>query len=270
MSAETGGLFVKERRREILERLRARGRVSVRDLSRLMGVSTVTIRQDLRSLEAAGLLERTHGGAVLPQSKMSGPELSFDIRMGEHQDEKEAIARLAAGMVQSGMSIALDASTTAFAMVPYLKHLRPLIVVTNSLSVAHGFLDTPHITVHMPGGRLRRDSVALVGRINPLPEINLNFGFFGARGISSEAGITDSDPDEVGVKRALMARCLRTVIVAGADKWDRVAPYEVAALGQVHVIVTGPGAPESLVALCRGLGVDVVMAPVEVAQHRMK
>lgn len=270
MSAGPGGLFVKERRREIVERLRARGRVSVRELSRMMGVSTVTIRQDLRSLEAAGLLERTHGGAVLPQTKMSGPELSFDIRMGEHHDEKEAIARFAASLVQNGMSIALDASTTAFAMVPYLKHVRPLIVVTNSLSVAHGFLDAPHVTVHMPGGRLRRDSVALVGRINPLPEINLNFGFFGARGISREAGITDSDPDEVGVKRALMARCLRTVIVAGADKWDRVAPYEVAALGQVHVIITGPSAPEPLVSLCRGLGVDVVIAPLESALQRAK
>jgi DeoR/GlpR family transcriptional regulator of sugar metabolism len=56
--------FVEDRRNAILDRLGQDGRVSVNILSEEMGVSSVTIRQDLRALEQAGLLKRTYGGAI--------------------------------------------------------------------------------------------------------------------------------------------------------------------------------------------------------------
>jgi DeoR/GlpR family transcriptional regulator of sugar metabolism len=262
VSTMARSMFVEERRRLILEHLRHHGRVLVSDLSELLNVSTVTIRYDLRSLEESGLLERTYGGAVLPISWQSGPELSFDTRQRRDRGEKDAIARTAASMVQSGHSIALDASTTAFAMVPYLKRLDRLVVVTNSLMVTQSFLDSPQIQVMMPGGRLRRDSIALVGQAETVPNINLNIGFFGTRGISPTVGITDTDPDEVAIKQALMARCLTTVIVVHHDKFDQVAPYPFAALDQVQTIITTPGIPDWQLQRLREHGVEVVLAMV--------
>lgn len=234
----SGNLFVEERRRVILEQLREQGRVSVNDLSELLHVSAVTIRYDLRSLEEEGLLERTYGGAVLPANQPSPLEMTFEVRQRRSGGEKEAIARTAAGMVQNGYSIGLDASTTAYAMVPYLKQLDRLIVVTNSLMIAQSFLDSPQVHVFMPGGGLRRDSISLVGSPETMPDINLNMGFFGAHGISTAMGITDIDPDEVAMKRALRARCMTTVIIAHHEKWDKVAPYPFAELSQVDTIIT--------------------------------
>ena len=251
-------LFLAERRRVIMEQLKREGRVSVKDLSSLLNVSAVTIRQDLRSLEEEGVLERTHGGAVLPQAKPSGPELSFDIRLRSKTSEKDAIARAASELVQSGMSIALDASTTAFAMLPYLKQHERLIVVTNSLIVAQGLLDSPQITVLMPAGRLRRDSIALVGNPETLPEINLNLGFFGVRGISLVTGFTDTDLDEVTIKRAMMNRCLHNVIIADGEKWDKVAAYQLAEINQVHTIVTTPGYATHSITPFREQGIRVI------------
>ena len=40
------------------------GRLSVEQLARTLGVTTMTIRRDLTQLEAEGLLVRSHGGAM--------------------------------------------------------------------------------------------------------------------------------------------------------------------------------------------------------------
>src|SRR5258708_19255267 len=113
--------FVEERRSEILSQIEQYGRVSVNTLSEAMGVSSVTIRQDLRALEQAGLLKRTYGGAIRRAGVQSIPELSFHIRQGQNSREKEGIGAAAAALGQKGGSIALDASSTATAPFPYLK-----------------------------------------------------------------------------------------------------------------------------------------------------
>jgi len=40
--------------------------VRVTDLAQALGVSAMTVRRDIESLEEAGLVERIHGGAKLP------------------------------------------------------------------------------------------------------------------------------------------------------------------------------------------------------------
>jgi DeoR/GlpR family transcriptional regulator of sugar metabolism len=236
-------LFLEERRRAILESLEKNGRVSVNTLSEQLGVSAVTIRQDLRALEEEGLLERTYGGAVLrvpSPSTTTAPisELSFGLRRKRQDMEKQAIAKAATALVQDGYGIALDASTTAFAMTPYLKRFDGLTIVTNSLVIAQQFLDTPRIHVILPGGTLRRDSVSVVGNPASLPNLNLNIGFFGARGLSVSAGITDISAEEAEMKRALSEHCLATVILIDSTKWGQLTPYTWFASRDVERIIT--------------------------------
>ncbi|MCU0464229.1 MAG: DeoR/GlpR family DNA-binding transcription regulator [Anaerolineae bacterium] len=254
------GLFVEERHRRILEQIRREGRVSVNQLSSGLGVSAVTIRSDLRALQTSGQLKRTYGGAVAVNGEVTSPELSFDVRLRRNHSEKDAIARAAAHHIQDGDSVMLDASTTAYALIPYLKQRQRLVVVTNSLMVAQAFLDAPQVTVQMPGGRLRRDSISLVGQPDALPDIHINIGVFGTRGVSLTVGITDSDPDEVTMKRAMLERCLHVMVVAHPDKFDKVAPFAFAPVERVHTLVTTAGAPPNTIEALRGAGVVVELA----------
>ena len=255
-------LFVEERRRVILDQLKEQGRVSVKDLSALMSVSAVTIRQDLRALEDVGLLERTYGGAVRRESASMLPEMSFHARLGRRRREKEAIADAAASLIQEGYSVALDASSTAYALVAHLKSFKRITVVTNSLITAQSFLDSPHVNVLMPGGRLRRDSISIVGRPEGLPEVNLNVGFFSARGVSLQGGISDVDADEVAIKQAMVARCVSVVVVVDGSKWGQVAPYTFIKTEMVKHIITSDDAPAEMVEQFReqGVQVDVISA----------
>ena len=249
-------LFVEERRRIILQQLQEQGRVSVKELSEAMQVSAVTIRQDLRALEEEGLLDRTYGGGV-QHSSMILPELSFHARLNKHVKEKHAIAAAAVQWVEDGDTVGLDASTTAHALVPALKRLKRLTVVTNSFVIAQNFLDSPQVQVLVPGGRLRRDSISIVGRPEGLPDINLNIGFFGARGISVTSGISDVDADEVQIKSAMVARCVKPMILADSSKWGQVAAYTFIRPQQVSHIITTDLAPVDLIQQYRELGVQV-------------
>ena len=256
-------LFVEERRRVILEQLKDRGRVSVKDLSSLMKVSAVTIRQDLRALEEVGMLERTYGGAVRRESTSVLPEMSFHVRLGKRRREKEAIAAAAVGLIREGDTVALDASSTAYALVPHLKTFRRITVITNSLVTAQSFLDSPHVNVLVPGGRLRRDSISIVGRPEGLPEVNLNIGFFSARGVSLLGGISDVDADEVAIKQAMVARCVATVVIVDGSKWGQVAPYTFIKPEHIGHIITSDDAPPDVIEQFRaqGVRVDVVHVP---------
>lgn len=242
-------LFLEERRRLILEKLKQKGRVSVGELSASLNVSAVTIRQDLRALETEGLLERTHGGAVEKQAQggHTEPELSFDIRRNKQTDEKDILGRAAATLIETGSAIALDASTTVCSIIPYIGHLDSLTVVTNNLMVTEALLNNLRVEVLLPGGRLRRDAYSVIGNPDSLPDINLNIGFVSAWGISADAGLTEVSEDEMKMKRALLSRCSTKVLLVDSAKWEQVAPYTYASPQDMDIIITTSHAPKALV-----------------------
>src|SRR5262249_40205389 len=132
-----------------------------------------------------------------------------------------------------------------------------LTIITNSIIIAQQYLDTPSITVLLPGGRMRRDSISIVGRPEGLPDINLNIGFFGARGVSLVGEVTDIDQDEVAIKPAMMTLCIESVILNDGSKWGQVAPYTFARFSQVSRLITTDDAPPEVVTDVRKMGPEV-------------
>jgi len=90
-------VFPEERMDQIQDLLQVRGRVSVNELVDRFGVSAVTIRSDLTTLEHQGRLIRTHGGAMSKPD--TGLEPAFALRLRICMAETERIGRAAAGSV---------------------------------------------------------------------------------------------------------------------------------------------------------------------------
>ena len=247
-----------QRRQQILTALEEAGQLSVIELSDTFDVSEVTIRQDLQALSEQGLLLRTRGGAT---STSTLPELSFDLRQQQDAAQKARIGQAAAKTIQYGDTIFIDASTTAQTILPHIKHLSELTVITNSLRVALNLLDAPQIHVILPGGSLRRTSISLVGQPQHalIDSINIQTGFFGARGISIAEGLTDVGVDEVKLKQDMMAYCKRVIGLVDAQKWGKVAAYTFAPLKSVDTVFTDTNAPLDLVEQVRRHKVDVVL-----------
>src|SRR5690554_3645625 len=122
-------MFPEERQEFIIKLLKRQGRCRVTELARELGVSEVTIRQDLAALESRGLLCRTHGGAIL--NSPTGFERPFQKEETSFSGEKERIGRAAAEMVASGQTVILDVGTTVTAAARHLSKKENLLVITN-------------------------------------------------------------------------------------------------------------------------------------------
>ena len=235
-----------ERRQQIVETISKYGQLSVTELSKKLDVSEVTIRHDLQALSDQGFLLRTRGRAV-STNKM--PEFSFDMRQQQYAAQKRRIGKAASALVHHGDTIFLDASTTAHAIIPYLKEFHELTVLTNSLRAAMAFLDSPQIQVVLRGGYLRRESISVVGLKfdDMLSGINIQTGFFGSRGLTVENGLTDVNLDEVEMKRTMVDNCRQVVATVDSRKWGKVAAYTFAGLDKIHTIITDKDAPGDIV-----------------------
>ncbi len=254
-------LFPEERHRRILSLLAERERLSVQELSSQFGLSAATIRADLVRLSQQGLLVRTHGGAI--RLNVTEAELPFDTRRQMHPAEKDQIGAAAAALVEDGEAIFLDASTTSLAIAAHLKDRHDLVVVTNGLAVAQELLHAPGLTVLMPGGMARADTLSLVGFVGggeALRGVHLSKAFVGARGFTPENGLMDASPLEVAARRELLRLAERLIAVVDGSKWGVLSAVVFAKTEQIHTLVTDVSAPADMVAEVRSRKIGVILA----------
>jgi DeoR/GlpR family transcriptional regulator of sugar metabolism len=256
----TERLFLQERLDQILALLQDQGRVSVGELGERFGVSAVTIRNDLATLEQQGRLLRTHGGAISCPNPSTEPP-AFALRKELHLAEKERIGQTAAALVRDGDSIALDASTTAWHIARNLKDRRELTVVTNGLFIALEFLESPDVTVIMPGGSLRAASASLVGDQGAciLDGYHVQKGFFGAGGFTLEEGLTDTNQYEVELKQRMVQRSKEVIAVVDSSKWGQVTFAALASVDQLDRVIADDHAPPDMVAALRARGIEITL-----------
>lgn len=253
-------MFPEERQRRILERMRQGEVVKVAALSAEFGVSEATIRRDLRELEQSGLLERTHGGALPAGGTLEEP--AFAEKTALHPAEKQAIARVAAGLVQDGESVILDAGTTTLALARLLRPRRQLTVVTNSMMIAAELSDAPGLHVIVTGGTVRGNTLALVGPTaeRTLGEINADRVFLGTNGLDLDRGLTTPTQAEAAVKQRMIAAARQVVVVADHTKIGRVAFATIAPLTSAHLLITDAQADPAALRQFRARGLAVHVA----------
>ena len=125
-----------DRRKQILDILAEEGEINTTVLSTRLGVTGATIRTDIRALEREGAIIRFHGGIKLPHKMSSYSGENYMVRAVTHVDLKNAIGAKAASLVGSGNTIFMDASSTTFHMIPYLKKVKDVTVITNGIHTA--------------------------------------------------------------------------------------------------------------------------------------
>ncbi|MDQ2810358.1 MAG: DeoR/GlpR family DNA-binding transcription regulator [Actinomycetota bacterium] len=236
-------MLARHRQSLILQTVRSDGSARVSDLTQRLGVSDMTIRRDLEVLAHEGLVEKVHGGAVLPRTQASH-EPAFEAKLVLERPEKTAIARAAADLVRPGTAIALAAGTTTFALAQCLLDVPGLTIVTNSLRVTSVFngtrgLDGTADPVVLTGG-VRTPSDALVGPVADMTIRSLHFDllFLGCYGVDAEAGLTTPNLAEAETNRALIRVARRVVVLADHTKWGLVSLSSFARLNEVDVLIT--------------------------------
>jgi DeoR/GlpR family transcriptional regulator of sugar metabolism len=214
-------VLAESRRRDIAERLRATGAVTVAEIEERFGVSPMTARRDLAELERRGTVRRTHGGAVLPT--ISAHEDSFARRLDIASDDKRRLAEAAVDRLSPRETIFLDSSTTTYYVARRLVETGlAATVLTNSLPVMELLFREggPGLDVIGIGGTLRRLTRSFVGPF-AVRTVQGHFAdrlFFSVKGIAANGMLTDADPLEAELKRTMLEQAGESILLIDHTK----------------------------------------------------
>lgn len=253
------------RRRAIIAALAERGKAGVVELAENLGVSVVTIREDLRDLEEEGRLVRTRGGALAVEDEARS-ELPLEMTAKTNADAKRVIGAAAAAMVRDGLTIIIDVGSTTTALAEALpRTLRDVTVITNAINIALVLENHPGCAVVVTGGTLRPSQHSLVAPFGTtlLERLNADIAFLGCNGVDAARGVTNSNLAEAEIKRAMIVSAAKVVVLADHTKLGRVAAARITDTSRIDLLITDDGAAPDQIAALRDAGPEIRVAGAE-------
>jgi DeoR family fructose operon transcriptional repressor len=240
-------LIPAQRRERIQEYLTIHQIVRTADLCSLLETSEATVRRDLEWLEQKGILERTHGGAILSQRVIF--EQEYQQRAQHYPEEKRIIGEFAASLIEEGDIVFINSGTTATQVLQHIRRDSRITVFTNNVSAVMDIGD-PGFHYYLTGGEFQSRSNSLSGRF-ALDNLNLvyaNKAILGVDGISLKHGCTVPSNAEAEVVRRMVDRTKgQVIVVADHSKWGAVSNFPVANIDEIDKFVTDEGFSQSAI-----------------------
>ncbi|MFD2043557.1 DeoR/GlpR family DNA-binding transcription regulator [Ornithinibacillus salinisoli] len=226
-----------ERKKWLEKQVTRNKKVDIEEISKMLNVSSMTIRRDLTELERKGKVIRTHGGAVSVDSLTE--EVPYSSKISKNNAEKKAVARKALSLVKENSTIILDSGTTTLELAKLLKDRSDLTVVTNDITIANELLDSSNKVI-VTGGELQQGIGALYGAAtqNMLSVIHADIFFLGAHAIDLERGVTAPTFDKSLIKQLMVNASEKTWVLADHSKFNVKAFSSVCDLTEIKGIVT--------------------------------
>lgn len=254
----------KSRHESIRNLLSEAGFVNVQQLADQFGVTTETIRRDLEQFEQEGIAKRVRGGAVsnLPKSHLSNYETAFTQRRESNAEEKMAIAKLAAELIDDGDTVIISPGTTSLETAKCLRGKHDVTIITNSLPIAYELSDAEGINVFCLGGFVRFDDYSVSGNmsLDNLKLFNATKLITGVGGLTVENGLTDYRMDESSLLRSFFDRTEIAIGVADHSKFGKVSRYNICPASRLDILVTTDATDPAQLAPFEEIGVQVKTA----------
>ncbi len=245
-----------DRQDQILKLLNCNDYMTVEELSRNLGVSKVTIRSYLTVMEQKGLLFRTHGGAMIPESKSALRSISKT--MLEFDNEKASIAKAAANLVEDDDIVLTDSGSTCLHLASYLKG-KKITVVSNSLLLVDALKEEESIEVVCLGGTLKRSVMGMTGpmAISDVSRIHADILFLGATGYTN-SGLFSSNLAEAELKQNMIKTSDKVCFLADSSKYGTKALAHISSWDNIDIFITDKITPELKESLEQN-GVEVIV-----------
>ena len=254
-------LMPAQRRQLIVDFLHRHGAVTLAQLSQALDASVSTLRRDLDALAAEGVVDRTHGGALLRQQGYSSFEPDALAAGDLSPREKQAIGRAAADALQPHQSVIFDSGSTVLeaARAAVARQL-PLTAATNDLVIAQVLGSSAQIQVHVLGGVLRHGSATLMGDalVQATQAIHADVLLCGAHALC-EGVLSETSSAVAAAKRALISAATHRRLLVDSSKFRPHAFMRVAPLTLFEEVITDEGAPEEELARLRDAGLKVTV-----------
>lgn len=255
-------MFLEERQAKILEMLTRDGKVLVKELAEIFGVTEDSIRKDLSSLELDGKLKRTYGGAVTIEEKLQMTEAQR--RRISDVEAKRKIAAAVVRLITPKDLIFLDISTISIAVAQILEKTETNYkILTNMVDVLVMLARNPKIDLFFAGGQINRsrDGFSDVLNLEFISNFRPDVSFIGASGVDIKKNSLTSRDTADGIHKARMIELSKnSYVIAESRKIGVEGTYRFATLDKVSGIITEAKLSDNLAATAEKLGVKIISA----------
>lgn len=254
-------LSIAERHKIILEALNKNGFVKITDIAQELGVTTVTIRKDIKILAEKGLLYKVHGSARATNPHVV--DTDFKIKHAFNMEAKNQIAARLVEMIDSNDSLIISSGSTAFTVATHLMQntsLQNINVVTSFLKIAVLLSESENFNVIQLGGPVRHTSLS-----TKADESWGSFDFIcnkfilGVDGIDAEFGISTSTIEEARLCQRMINHASKTIVVADSSKFGQRGFGHICGFDNIDMLITDRNAPEQMIQIIEDAGVEVVL-----------
>ena len=239
-------MLIGERHRRILEELKKKPDITVFELSKILCVSEPTVRRDFTELHRKGIITKIYGGAILNQGA-ADREIPFFLRENEKSSVKAEIGNLAASLVEDGMVVMLDGSTSAYHLVPYLARKKDIIVITSGAKTAVALAEA-NVRTFCTGGQMLIHSFSYIGEQAEgfVRNINADILFVSCHGLTPDGYMTDRAIEEANLRKVMFAQARRRVLLCDSSKFGKTCIYNMGNVADIDGIITEGDLPQSI------------------------
>ena len=253
----------KKRLGNIINLLKQKNELSVTEVSRLMHVSEMTIRRDLEELKQQGLINRTHGGAILldPNTKVRYPYILGE-QLTRNTREKNLIGIKAASLVRPNETIFLDSGTTTPFVAKNINPDLPITVLCYTFTNALEFYPRANTNLILLGGLFHRDSNIFhcVESYELVRNIRADTAFISTGGLDPKMGLTTFFDYEAAIKREIIRSARRKILVADSTKFGYISVTHFAELDDIDAIITDDGLSMDYRKILVDRGIELIIA----------
>ena len=212
-----------DRKQEILNLLYKKGRVSVKEFSKTLYVSEMTVRRDLMEMEKSGYLKRYRGGAVL---KVDSREMPITERFLMDVSEKKKLCEMCKPFLKDDLTIYLDSSSTCLYIIPHLIRYKNVTIITNSVKALLN-ASSLHIPCVLIGGEYYEQDMCLVGSIAEqyAKDLNIDVAFMTTAAYSTDGIISDFDVRQTSMRKIIIANSKKNVFLFEKNKIGKKLTY---------------------------------------------
>jgi len=230
-------MYPVERQQKIVEIVRAQQVVKHSELTEVLQISMETLRRDIQVLVQQGLVAKFYGG--LKEVEQPLTETLIEQRMVSQLDEKIAIAKASATVIQEGDCIFLDSGSSTYQIAKFICDMKNITVITNSLPIAMELLNTS-VEIILMGGKVRHSEKSIVPYdfLLQYDQLNISKAFICTSGISLKNGLSDFSFDEAMTRRKIVQLAQTVYVVADHTKFERDVTVKIGPLSDADYVIT--------------------------------
>ena len=226
---------MKNRGNKILELLTKDNKIEVSHLAEELGVSQVTMRKDLDTLESKGVIKRELGFALLCSTD------DINGRIAYHYEEKRKIAQKAAGLVSNGDTIMIENGSCCALLADTLTATKKdLTIITNSAFIAEYIRGKSNFQIDLLGGIYQQDSQVMVGPmiLQCVENFFVDRFFIGTDGYSTKMGFTNQDQMRAQAVRDMARQAEEVIVLTESEKFSKRGIVPLNLKDQIKAVIT--------------------------------